>query len=347
MAERTQKWDILKFFLMFTVVLGHFLDYHAAESEVIRSAFLFIYSFHMPLFIFVAGLFSKRMVNERRWEKMLGYLVLYFFTKICVFLYELIFKQETEFRLFGETGLAWYMFAMFAFSVITVGASRYKPQYVFTVSLLLSLFAGYDSEINHTLVLSRIIVFYPFYYAGYCLDPKKIEKFSHGILKKLAALVVIGAIAAVAFSIPSVYCVRPMFTGQHPYNTLGAGESFGFLIRLACYAVSALGCISLVVLTPDRIHPRFIAKCGQYTLPVYIFHYIIKMLLYNTFVLKEFFDEPNSWLLVPISLAITILLGNKYLNKVVAAVSSLPQIARKNNKTTEEEHQKCPSETTV
>ena len=343
MAERTQKWDIIKFLLMFTVVLGHFIDYHAEDSQVMASAFLFIYSFHMPLFIFVAGLFSKRMVNERRWDKMLGYLVLYFFTKICVFLYELIFKYETDFRLFGETGLAWYMFAMFAFSVITVGTSRYKPQYVFIASLLLSLFAGYDSEINHTLVLSRIIVFYPFYYAGYCLDPKKIEKFSHGILKKIAAFIIIGAIAAVAFGIPSVYCVRPMFTGQHPYTSLGAGESFGFLIRLACYAVSALGCISLVVLAPDRIRPRFIAKCGQYTLPVYIFHYIIKMLLYNTFELKEFFDEPNSWLLVPISLAITILLGNKYLNKVVTAVSSIPQIALKKHTEEKEEIIICKS----
>lgn len=347
MAERTQKWDILKFFLMFTVVLGHFLDYHSADSEYVRGAFLLIYSFHMPLFIFVAGLFSKRMVNERRWDKMLGYLVLYFFTKICVFLYELIFKQETEFRLFGETGLAWFMFAMFAFSVITVGSSRYKPQYVFVASLLLSLFAGYDSEINHTLVLSRIIVFYPFYYAGYCLDPKKIEKFSHGVFRKLAAIAVITALAVVAFTVPEVYCVRPMFTGQHPYTALGEGESFGFLIRLACYAVSALGCISLVVITPDRIRPRFIAKCGQCTLSVYIFHYIIKMWLYNTLDGREIFSGYNVWWLVAISLAMTVLLGNKYLNKVVTAVSSLPQIARKNAETPKEEKQKCPNEITV
>lgn len=330
MAERTQKWDILKFFLMFTVVLGHFLDYHTEDSQIMRGAFLFIYSFHMPLFIFVSGLFSKRMVNEKRWDKMLGYLVLYFFTKVCIFLYELIFKQETDFRLFGETGLAWFMFAIFAFSVITVGARRYKPQYVFIISILLSLLTGYDSSIDSELVLSRIVVFYPFYFAGYCLNPKKIEKLSHGKLKKIAAAAVLIILAIIAFTVPGVYCVRPMFTGQHPYDSLDGGENFGFLIRLACYAVSALCCICLIILTPDRIGRGFIAKRGQYTLSVYIFHYIIKMLLYNVFDGKEIFSGAAGWLLIPLSLAITILLANKYLNRVVTAVSNLPQTARKN-----------------
>lgn len=261
---------------------------------------------------------------------MLGYLVLYFFTKVCVFIYELIFKQETDFRLFGETGLAWFMFAIFVFSVITVGTSRYKPQYVLVISLLLSLLAGYDSNIDSELVLSRIIVFYPYYFAGYCLDPKKIEKFSRGKVKKvLAAAVVAGCAAATFLATDSIYCVRPMFTAQHPYTELDIYADYGFLIRLGCYAFTALLCAAFIVLTPDKLGKGFIARCGQYTLSVYIFHYIIKMLLYNVLDGREIFSGAAGWWLVPLSLAVTILLGNKYLNKVVTAVSSLPQTAKK------------------
>lgn len=335
MAKRTQKWDILKFFLMFTVVLGHFIDYHTAQSQIMQNVFLIIYSFHMPLFIFVSGLFSKKMVNEKRWDKMLGYLALHFFTKVIIFLYEVIFKQETDFRVFGETGLAWFMFAIFIFAVITVGTKRYKPQYVFIVSILLSLLAGYDNEVGADLVISRIFVFYPYYFAGYCLDPKKLERFSRGKLKKLAAFLILAALCAVVFAVPEVYVVRPMFTAQHPYESLGDLESFGFLIRLACYAASSIMCLCFIVLTPDRIGKGFIARCGQNTLSVYIFHYIIKMLLYNVLDGREIFSGYNGWWLVLISVALTILLGNKYLNKVVTLVSELPQTARKKEQETE------------
>lgn len=339
MNNRIRKWDILKFFLMFCVVLGHIADYHTAEDaiggETARSLYLLIYSFHMPLFIFVSGLFSKRMVDERRWDKILGYLVLYFFTKVLVFAYDAIFKQEFEFRLFGETGLAWFMFALFAFALITVGASRFKPAYVFVFALVLSLLAGYDNSVSSELVISRIIVFYPFYYAGYCIDPKKLENLSRKIPMKLVALVLIGVLIWVAFTFDWLYCVRPMFTGQHPYKSLGAGEDFGPLIRLACYAVSALACLCLVVLTPNRKGRSAAAKLGQFTLSVYVFHYIILKLLYNTFEIRQYFTEENMiWLLLPISLAITLLLSNKWFNSLVLKVMAIPHSAKRK---TEEE----------
>ncbi len=338
MNNRIRKWDILKFFLMFCVVLGHFADYHAADSEIARSLFLLIYSFHMPLFIFVSGLFSKRMIDERRWDKILGYLVLYFFTKVLVFAYDAIFKQEFEFRLFGETGLAWFMFALFAFALITVGASRFKPAYVFVFALVLSLLTGYDNSVNSELVISRIIVFYPFYYAGYCIDPKKLENLSRKIPAKLVSLVLIGVLIWVAFTFEGLYCVRPMFTGQHPYKSLGAGEDFGPLIRLACYAVSALACLCLVVLTPNRKGRSAVAKLGQFTLSVYVFHYIILKLLYNTFEIKQYFTEENMiWLLLPIALATTLLLSNKWFNALVLKVMAIPQSARRTKNSEKEE----------
>lgn len=331
MNNRIQKWDILKFFLMFCVVLGHIADYHIAQNEEMKGLFLLVYSFHMPLFIFVSGLLSKRMINERRWDKILGYLVLYFFTKILVFAYDAIFKQEFEFRLFGETGLAWFMFALFAFGLITVGASRFKPGWVFTFSLLLSLLAGYDSTVNSELVLSRIIVFYPFYYAGYCIDPKKLEKMSRGWWKKLLALVAVVILGGVAFEFKWLYMLRPMFTAQHPYHKLGEIQDWGPLIRLACFAVSALACFAFVILTPDRLDKKGrLASLGKYTLSVYVFHYIILKLLYNTFDMCEYLAEGDTvWYIVPMALATTLLFSNKWFNTLVAKVSSLPRTARK------------------
>ena len=49
-ANRLQKWDILKCFLIFLVVLGHVADFYTKESQGMRNLYLLIYTFHMPLF---------------------------------------------------------------------------------------------------------------------------------------------------------------------------------------------------------------------------------------------------------------------------------------------------------
>ena len=51
MGNRIALWDNLKFFLVTCVVIGHFADRFTDASNIYDSIFLFIYSFHIPLFI--------------------------------------------------------------------------------------------------------------------------------------------------------------------------------------------------------------------------------------------------------------------------------------------------------
>ena len=58
MKERIEWIDIIKFVGIFLVILGHSISAANKEFEVFRN---FIYSFHMPLFIFISGyLYRKR-----------------------------------------------------------------------------------------------------------------------------------------------------------------------------------------------------------------------------------------------------------------------------------------------
>lgn len=56
--ERDVYFDNLKFILILLVVIGHFMEPFNAERTT-QAVYQFIYSFHMPLFIFAAGYFSK------------------------------------------------------------------------------------------------------------------------------------------------------------------------------------------------------------------------------------------------------------------------------------------------
>ena len=70
-TERIALWDNLKFFLIMMVVIGHIIDNYTHDSKFILGLFLFIYSFHMPAFIFVSGIFAKKTIHERNVTKAL------------------------------------------------------------------------------------------------------------------------------------------------------------------------------------------------------------------------------------------------------------------------------------
>lgn len=58
--ERDYLFDNYKVFLIFLVVIGHFIEPSYTNNEFLYTLKWFIFSFHMPAFIFISGYFSKR-----------------------------------------------------------------------------------------------------------------------------------------------------------------------------------------------------------------------------------------------------------------------------------------------
>ena len=58
--ERDYLWDNIKALLIFFVVAGHVLEMNPVRCEFAMGVDAFIYSFHMPAFVFASGFFSKR-----------------------------------------------------------------------------------------------------------------------------------------------------------------------------------------------------------------------------------------------------------------------------------------------
>ncbi|WP_332694487.1 IS200/IS605 family transposase [Halalkalibacter lacteus] len=59
MRERNPYFDNAKAVLIFLVVLGHILSEFLHEDQLVSSVYLFIYLFHMPAFVLIAGYFAK------------------------------------------------------------------------------------------------------------------------------------------------------------------------------------------------------------------------------------------------------------------------------------------------
>ena len=67
MSNRIALWDNLKFILITLVVAGHFADEIMDYTSIYSSIFLFIYAFHMPLFIFISGYFHSDRNTKKRY----------------------------------------------------------------------------------------------------------------------------------------------------------------------------------------------------------------------------------------------------------------------------------------
>lgn len=305
--ERIQKWDILKFALIFLVVLGHVTEFYVDDSYHIKALWCWIYSFHMPLFIFITGIFSKKNINERRYNNIISYLFIYIVTKVLLLFCSFAVGEDISFSLFTEDHIPWYALAVFAFSLLTIVAKRFPKRYVFFFSILLACVAGYDASIGDFLALSRIIAYYPFFFAGYCLNGERVIQFlSKTYIRILAAIYFVIYTAIFFFKIEDLYFLRPLLTGRNPFSKLGEYANYGGLLRLGYYVIIFLFCASVIALIPNRLGKKgYFARLGSRTLQVYMLHFCLIRLLYGFFDMNAFFDNTSYYLVVLLALLIT------------------------------------------
>lgn len=55
--EREYQYDNMKFILILLVVFGHLLEY--IRGDISENIYRIIYTFHMPVFVFISGYFAK------------------------------------------------------------------------------------------------------------------------------------------------------------------------------------------------------------------------------------------------------------------------------------------------
>lgn len=334
--ERIEKWDIARACLIFLVVLGHFVDYHVEDSANMRALFVFIYSFHMPCLLFIDGMFSKRNVDEKRYNHIFSYLVLYLASQILISLTRGIIRHEITFNLFSENGLPWYGLALFWCSLMTIFLKRFPKRWVIAASVVLACIVGYDSNVKDTLALSRTIVFFPFFYLGYCVDPKRLAEAVSSRRAKISGLAILIAAALLCyFKIDDFYFVRALVTGRNPYNsfrnTYGMDELvfYGGLCRLAWYGVVAMLGAAVFAVIPAHAHGwRLPTAVGRRTLQIYILHKPFLYILYEGLHLDRFLEiyGISKLVLIPVAAFLTLFLALPFWEKTVRAII-YPQVS--------------------
>lgn len=286
MKDRIMLWDNLKFILITLVVVGHFAERFASTSDICKSIFLFIYAFHMPLFLFISGMFHKDTDIPK---KILFYISAGFVLKFALSIANRLAGKEFSFQLLADSYIPWFMFALAAYTALCYLLRNENKIFILIGFILLACFTGYDETIGDLLYLSRIIVFFPFYLLGNILKPQAVNDFR----KKYRWLIIPAILIMLVWAyccfaqLETAYVLRRLFTGRNPFSEVFASN--GILARLLCYMISALTCFSLIFLVPSGKIP-FVSKAGQNTLNVYFWHWPLYILLDHYFNISVLFS---------------------------------------------------------
>lgn len=176
-ASRDTYWDFLKGIAIFLVLLGHSIQYGGGgqwySSGSYFDCFLFelIYSFHMPLFIFISGFFFQKSINKYQPKVLLlkkiksllipitSFATLYLFFRVFVQHYH--FTLSLAFNTYITT--LWYLWTYLYCCIVTILIHRYWGDrwYIYIVTCFLSLF------LPNVYNFDAYTFLYPFFLLGY------------------------------------------------------------------------------------------------------------------------------------------------------------------------------------
>ena len=317
---RVAYFDNAKLVLMACVVVGHLLKTGGAlHRHYARALFVSIYCFHMPLFIFVSGLFLGRrtMVRASVLHRAGFLFLLGMLAKILRACSSWAWGRGFDFVLLSESGLPWFVFALSAYYVAAWLLRRADALVVLGVSVMIALVAGYVNVIGDLLCLSRIIVFFPFFWLGHILRPTEVRRFFGLKLVRRVCMVVLVVCAVLCCRrTHAFYVLRRLFIGRLCYaKTHIAGCSA--LHRLMTYGMSALVGTAVLGVIPQRRIP-WVTGAGQRTLQVYLLHLEVVDAMRHLHISRMLVHMGRwGWLtFVPLGLMLTLVLATPNLARI-------------------------------
>ncbi|EAE0774479.1 acyltransferase, partial [Listeria monocytogenes] len=70
-SQRTAYFDNAKFLLMILVVFSHLLQPFIGDQKFYHDLYYFIFTFHMPAFVFLAGYFAKPLTKGHKLRELM------------------------------------------------------------------------------------------------------------------------------------------------------------------------------------------------------------------------------------------------------------------------------------
>jgi len=307
MKQRIYKYDNVKALLIFLVVIGHMTTDYVSDSHLVRWTTLWIYTFHMPAFIFISGLVHKHYITREkaelgvkgetrmRWDKVWGFFLCGYGLKIFLQFTRTLMGQNPLWHWIAEPGIPWYLFVMAEYEMLFYFMrkinDKVKPPVMIAGAFVLSALFGYLPIDGDVFCIARMVNFLPIYMIGYYLDMKTfaaaVDKLRYRVI---SAIIVVTTIVICYLGPWTWYSWRKWFTGRRSYEFLTdffeGAVTWGWAIRPAVWAYAIILSLAIIVLIPDR-QLGYVTTVGERTLNIYFWHRPVCYLFRNWAVLPK------------------------------------------------------------
>ena len=271
-SNRDYRFDNLKGVLIFLVVFTHTLELHSGykTDALIGSLYAVIYSFHMAVFVFISGYFTKPIQDGEKWGKKTISATLIPFL-VFNFIYWLIKSRHVTAFLTPQFAM-WYLLSLFFWRLLVIPVSQIK--YSLAFAIVASLYIGITSA-NKFLSIHRTISFFPYFLAGYLVHKKTSEEGERSIvLPKPIPYIALLLTVAVPILLLALFQIRPsIYTMSLPYADIGLGKMKGVLLRVVALLLGFCGIGWTISFSPNK--KTFLSTLGKRSLLIYVLHPII------------------------------------------------------------------------
>lgn len=272
-------WDNARWIAITLVVIGHGILPLISEDDAAYSVYLFIYSFHVAVFVTVAGYFAKSgPPNARALRQILTDIVFPFFIFETIWtVVRWILGGSFELDYTTASWTLWFLIALAVWRIVLPYLVLLR--FPLVIAIAISIGAGYTETIDSTLALSRTLGMLPFFVFGWKLRqwqltgrwlalPSRVAwRWRAGAITLFAAVLVVMPIAIETWRDLKL---RRFMLYDEAYVAIGYDEPWSGAIRLVLLLSAMALSVAFLVLMPRR--NTWFTPFGTATMYIYLLH---------------------------------------------------------------------------
>lgn len=310
---RNSYFDNLKSLLIFSVVIGHLLPSFKGDIDFLETSYLFIYLFHMPLFVLISGYFSKKYNSKGYINKLFVKLIIpYILFQVFYTAFYNYLGSNVEYNFATPRWALWFLVSLFSWNILLFIFAKLK--YGIVIAFLISILAGYAPFISAEYSLSRTLFFFPFFLIGYHLKEAHFMYLKQKRIMFASSLLLILSLLLIHYL--SLSELKFWLMGKRSYlELLPDTLEIAWIYRTIIYIFIGFISISVLSLIPKR--KNYFTRFGEFTFFTFILHLIfVKIIIFSP--AKDYIElHSQYWLLLVISFIICFITQHKFTRKLV------------------------------
>ncbi|MFC9605966.1 acyltransferase family protein [Streptomyces niveus] len=303
-TARDPFFDNAKYLAIVLVAVGHSWEPLPDSGRVVEALYTFVYVFHMPVFIVIAGYFSRGfdLSPKRVWRLVTGVLVPYAVFEVAYTLFHRT-VQTPGFPLTPTDPywILWFLPALFLWRITTPfwQLVRWPVPLALAVAALASMSTGIGDDLQ----LMRVLQFLPFFVLGLRLRPEHFAYLRRARVRVAALPVALAALLVAYWSVPrmSTSWLFKSYGARELNEPVWTGAAMTLLLFTAALV---LGACFLAWVPRRRL---WMTALGAGTLYGYLLHgFFIRGAQYLGGYDDPFFETPSGRIAVTLAAALLV-----------------------------------------